>query len=298
MIGHEVARQLLDAGHEVIGVDQFRKGGRDDLDSRLTLIEADLAEPGWEAQVPGPFDAVIHLAAIVGVAYVEAHPWETARVNLLSTIRVLDHALAVGCRAFAFASSSENYACGVTRGWVDLPTSEEVPLVIDDIALPRWSYAASKIAGESLVHGAARKGGFTPLILRFHNVFGPRIGPTHVIPALLERCANREDPFKVYGCDQTRSFLYIEDAGCAVRTVVERGDGGTWNIGSSNEVLISDLVDRAFAVTDFHPEVAPLSAPAGSVARRLPDVQKLAGLGFSPQVGLDEGLRRCWERLR
>lgn len=304
LIGHEIALQLLQDGDEVVAVDDLRKGGQDDLRRmtaefpKFSVVHADLAEPGWEADAPGPFDAVIHLAAIVGVAYVEEHPYETARTNLLSTIRVLDHAVATGAGAFAFASSSENYACGVTRGWVDLPTSEDVPLVIDDIALPRWSYAASKIAGESLVHGAAHASGIRPLVLRFHNVYGPRMGPTHVIPALLQRCAAGEDPFRLYGSDQTRSFLYISDAARAVRTVLAEGDGGTWNIGSDDEVVIAELARRIFDVTGFHPSVDALPAPAGSVARRVPDIGKLRGIGYAAQVPLDEGLRRCWERWR
>ena len=292
LIGHEIARQLVEQGHEVVSFDDLRKGGT--VPAGVIHHDVDLLEPGWEDLAPGPFDAAIHLAAIVGVAYVEGHPYETARTNLLSTIRVLDHAMATGCKSFAFASSSENYACGVTRGWVPLPTSEDVPLIIDDIALPRWSYAASKIAGESLVHGAAHEHGITPLILRFHNVYGPRMGPTHVIPALLERCAQKEDPFRVYGCDQTRSFLYIEDAARAVRAVVDRGEGGTWNIGSDDEVVIADLANRIFETTGFHPTVDPLPAPAGSVARRVPDISKLRSIGYSAQVSLDEGLKRCW----
>src|SRR6185436_16277244 len=110
-----------------------------------------------------------HFAAIVGVQYVTDHPYATMAVNMRTTLNVLDHAIASRCRTLFFASSSENYAAGVDHGYVAVPTTESAILSIDDIALPRWSYAASKIAGESAVFGAARLGGFTPIVVRFHN---------------------------------------------------------------------------------------------------------------------------------
>ena len=303
LIGFEVARQLLEDGDEVVIVDDFRRSGREELgdlamaQDLLDVVEANLAEPGWEEFARGPFDTVFHLAAVVGVSIVEAQPYETLRNNTLSTVRVLDHALGAGCRALAFASSSENYASGVSHGWVDLPTAEDVPLVIDDIALPRWSYAASKIAGESAVFGAARVGSFTPLILRFHNVYGPRMSSTYVIPAFLDRCANKVDPFPVYGTNQTRSFLFVSDAARAVRLVAETGNAGLFNIGSDAEIRIAELAERVFAATDHHPAAEPRPAPFGSVARRVPDISKLQALGFEAEVDLDEGIARCWKVL-
>jgi UDP-glucose 4-epimerase/UDP-glucuronate decarboxylase len=308
VIGFELTRQLLEAGDEVCAVDLYRKGGREDLArlaerhaGRLQVLERDLAVSceGLE----GRFDGLLHLAAIVGVRYVTEHPYETVAVNLRSTLGLLDHARREGCGAFLFASSSENYASGVDAGFVPVPTPEDVILSIGDVALPRWSYAASKMAGESAVFGAAGEPGgqpFAPVIVRFHNVYGPRMGPTHVIPELLERCRRKVDPFPVYGSDQTRSFLYVEDAGRALRTVLDHvlsgpGRGGVYNIGSPHETLISELVSRVFEVTGFRPTIDERPAPPGSVRRRAPDISRLRGLGFEPEVDLPEGLRRCWQ---
>jgi UDP-glucose 4-epimerase/UDP-glucuronate decarboxylase len=245
----------------------------------------------------GPWDAVFHLAAIVGVRYVSEHPYDTVASNMKSTLAVLDHVIEHRARAVLFASSSENYASGVDLGFVPVPTPENVPLVISDVALPRWSYAASKLAGESAVFGAAPLGGFTPLVVRFHNVYGPRMGPTHVIPEMLERCARRVDPFPIFGSDQTRSFLHVADAARALVTVMQAAlsaSGGIVNVGSSRETKIGDLARKIFEVTGFHPEVREESAPPGSVGRRVPDVGKLAALGFRPEVSLEAGLAECW----
>ena len=308
LIGHELARQLLAAGDEVVAVDIGLKGGMDDLGAlaerhprALRVLRTDLArDPQALAEARGRFDGVFHLAAIVGVRYVCENPYETLDVNLRSTLAVLDHAIREGCAAVVFGSSSENYASGADAGTVPIPTPEEVPLSIGDIALPRWSYAASKIAGESAVFGAARRGGFAPAVVRFHNVYGPRMGPTHVIPEFLQRCRQKVDPFPVYGEEQTRSFLYVDDAAEALRMVLAdaaRNGGGITHIGSGEEKRIGDLAQLVFEVTGHHPRIDRRPAPPGSVARRVPDVRKIAKLGFQPRIGLEAGLRQCWQAL-
>jgi UDP-glucose 4-epimerase/UDP-glucuronate decarboxylase len=307
VIGFELTRALLARGESVTAVDCGLKGGLGELrelaaahPGALELRELDLALPDSLRSLHG-HDSVFHLAAIVGVRYVSEHPYQTVAANLRSTLAVLDHAIATRPRAVLFASSSENYASGVDLGLVPVPTPEEVPLVVGDIALPRWSYAASKLAGESAVFGAAPLGGFTPVVVRFHNVYGPRMGPTHVIPEMLERCARRVDPFPIFGSDQTRSFLHVADAARALCLVLEaalEGRGGIVNVGSDRETRIGDLARRIFELVGFHPRVVEQPAPPGSVGRRVPDVRKLAALGFRPAIELEAGLADCWRALR
>jgi len=299
MIGFELTRQLLRQNHKVVAVDNYLKGGKADLaqlqekhPDQLEIIEGDLTQPGLLDRVKPPVDKVFHMAAIVGVQYVTDHPYQTVRDNCLSTFAVIDWAMRVKPRALVYASSSENYAAGVDRGIVAIPTPEDVPLMIADILLPRWSYAAGKIAGESAVGNAARQAAFKSVIIRFHNVYGPRMKPTHVIPEMIDRAQKRTNPFPVYGCDQTRSFLYVEDAARAV-FLAAGGEGGIYNIGSSKEVVILDLAKLIFELTDFHPAVEALPAPPGSVRRRLPDVAKIKKLGFCETVSLEQGIRRC-----
>jgi UDP-glucose 4-epimerase/UDP-glucuronate decarboxylase len=307
VIGFELARQLLAAGDQVVAVDVFKKGGRADLDElarkyagALEIAELDLAQ-GIAGDIGLPkerFDTIFHFAAIVGVRYVMDHPYETVSVNMRSTLNVLDHAIAHGCDSFFFASSSENYASGADAGQVDVPTPENVTLSIGDIELPRWSYAASKMCGESAVFGAAPLGQFTPIVVRFHNVYGPRMGPTHVIPEMLARCKAKTDPFPIFGADQTRSFLYIEDAGRALMHLLSAArakKGGLYNVGAPLETKIGDLARIVFEVTGHKPKLDLKPAPIGSVQRRVPNIAKIAMLGFEPRVSLLDGVRTCWE---
>jgi len=319
VIGFALARELLERGDAVVALDSFKKGGKEDLAAlardaggRLQVIETDLARLPLDAPssssanvlgiaLRGRFDAIFHFAAIVGVRYVTEHPYETMWVNMRSTLHLLDFARREGCGALFFASSSENYASGADAGTVPVPTPEEVPLGIGDSALPRWSYAASKIAGESALFAAAREGAFTPVVVRFHNVYGPRMGPTHVIPEMLERCTRRVDPFPVFGVDQTRSFLHADDAARALVLVLgaaREGRGGVINVGAPKEISIGELARVVFEVTGHRPKLELHPAPPGSVRRRVPDVSKLNALGFAPRVGLEEGVRECWERWR
>jgi len=307
LIGFEVCRELLARGSRVVAVDRFDKGGRADLEAlrarypgRIEVLEADLGRDAgrlaaaWGEGVRGVF----HLAAIVGVRAVESEPFKTLDVNLRSTLDVLALARERGCKSVFFASSSENYAAGVAHGRVPVPTPEEVLIGIDDPSLPRWSYAASKIAGESAVFSAARGAGFLPLVGRFHNVYGPRMRPTHVVPELLERCARRVDPFPLWGAEQTRSFLHVHDAARAVVLLAERATAGVYNIGSAVETPIEQLAELCFTISGHHPRTLERRpAPLGSVARRVPDVSKLAALGFAQGIDLDAGLRECWRAV-
>lgn len=305
LVGHAYAALCLDGGDSVTAVDDGRKGDVADLQQlaarhpgRLRVVRADLCR----APLPefGPVDHVAHFAAVLGVRHVCENPWQTISENLRSTLAVLEVAGAARARSVLFASSSEAYAFGIEKGWLPIPTPEEVPLGILDPAEPRWSYAASKLAGESALFAAAHASGFAPIVARLHNVYGPRMPPTHVIPELLGRCLRREDPLPVPGADQTRSFLHVDDAGRALRLVVDAGlarRGGVWNIGWDEEVRIGDLAQRCLRASGHRARVEPRPAPPGSVARRAPDVACLRALGFAPRVRLDEGLADCWRAL-
>jgi UDP-glucose 4-epimerase/UDP-glucuronate decarboxylase len=250
--------------------------------------------------IPHGWDQVYMLAAVVGVRNVEKNPGRVIRTNTLSLLNVLDW-LEPGTRLF-FASTSEVYAGGVDAGLVPVPTPETVPLVVADVTAPRFTYGISKLLGEAAVtHIASAK--LVPYVIgRFHNIYGPRMGADHVIPELLLRALNREDPFTVYGTEQTRAFCYVEDAVEAMERLMatEAAAGEIVHIGNdTEETNIKDLAELVLRVVDFHPAVQAMPAPPGSVARRCPDLTRLRDLtGYKPRVSLDEGVRWTFDWYR
>lgn len=303
-IGLHLTRRLLADGHEVTVVDDFSRG-RDDREfaairPRVGVYHADLTDAEAYAGLPHGWDQVYLLAAIVGVRNVERDPARVLRVNTLVLLHLLDW-LRPGERLF-FASTSETYAGTVSTGLAPVPTGEEVPLLIEDVTAPRFTYAVSKLWGEAAVLHTARAKDLRCVVGRFHNVYGPRMGADHVIPELSLRALRREDPFRVYGVDQSRAFCHVDDAVEAMVRLMatEQAAGQIVHIGNDTEPTgIGALARMVLGVAGFDPAVEALPAPPGSVARRCPDVTKLRSLtGFEPKVSLEEGVRHTFEWYR
>ncbi|GCE22072.1 NAD-dependent epimerase/dehydratase family protein [Dictyobacter kobayashii] len=188
-----------------------------------------------------------------------------------------------------------------------MPTPESVPLAITDTGLPRYSYLSSKIVGEQLCLSYGKAHDFPVRIVRYHNVYGPRMGYDHVIPQFIQRVLEGHDPFSIYGAYQTRAFCYVDDAVNATIQVmrVSTMESVTVNIGNDQEELqIIDLAHKLFRVAGVSPELAIYAPPPGSPERRCPDISQLQKLtSYQAQVSLEQGLQRtyawyrnAWER--
>jgi UDP-glucuronate decarboxylase len=306
-IGWHLASRLASEGHQLTLVDDLSRGRRDTglaaLCARpgVRFVEADLTRPDALGGLPRDWDQVYMLAAVVGVRNVETDPARVVRVNSLALLHLLDWLPGRGEVLF-FASTSETYAGGVAAGTVPVPTPEDVPLGVPEIAAPRFAYAASKILGEAAVIHTGRARGLRYVIGRFHNVYGPRMGADHVIPELSLRAIRRENPFRLYGAGQRRAFCHVADAVEAMARLMATPAawGQVVNIGNdSEEILIEDLLALVLRAARFEPAVQRLPAPPGSVPRRCPDIGRLRSLtGFSPKVSLEAGVRETFDWYR
>jgi len=305
-IGVHLARRLVSDGDHVTIVDDFSRGRHDPefaaLSRRLevAIVAGDLTQVGtWERLGHG-WEEIYMLAAVVGVRNVEGDPTRTVKVNSLTALNLMDWALP-GERVF-FASTSEVYAGGVDVGVVGVPTAEDAPVVIADVTAPRFAYAISKLLGEAALLHAAVARGLTVTIGRFHNVYGPRMGADHVIPEMSLRALRHEDPFLVWGSDQSRAFCYVDDAVEAIVRLMRTPSaaGEIVHVGDdTEETNIGDLARIVLRVAGVNPTIQNLPAPPGSVARRCPDISKLRRLtGYEPTVPLEEGVRRTVEWYR
>ncbi len=251
-------------------------------------------------------DAIVHLAAAVGVQLVVERPTETIETNVLGTHSVLAAARRYRCRTL-IASTSEVYGKSSK-----LPFAEEDDLLLGPSSRSRWSYAASKLLDEFLGLAAYREYNLPVTILRFFNTVGPgQTGRYGMVVPRFVRAALAHQPIPVYGDGmQSRCFCHVADSVRAVLGLMDRpaqAAGQVYNIGSQEETAINRLAQRVIEATGSTGGLAyiPYSeayAPGfEDMLRRVPDTSKLrAATGWQPERDLDAILRDvvAFERSR
>ncbi len=297
-IGSTLSRRLLDAGHNVIGVDNFcdfyprplKQANVAELSSSdaFTLVEADIRDRPtmlglFEAHKP---DAVIHIAAMAGVRPSIEMPDYYVAVNLDGTINCLDGAVRAGTKKFLFASSSSVYG-----------NNDKVPFAEDDpVDHPISPYAATKRAGELLCHTYWHLYQLPIFCLRFFTVFGPKQRPDLAISKFL-RLVRDDQPLPSFGDgSNSRDYTYIDDIVDGVVAALERCDRfRIYNLGGSAPITLSELVATIERVTGKKAELDRKPMQPGDVNRTCADLTRSqAELGYAPKVGLAEGLARQW----
>jgi len=301
-IGYNIAKYLSEnRDYEITIADNFFRGGgkidpilKNLVDKyKIVLKPGDYTDPKVFNNLDKDYDYVYMLASVVGVDYVNEIPHEIIRINTALIFNTLEWLRKSNCAKVLFTSTSECYAGAVEAFNYKIPTPETVPLTIQEIGHPRFTYAVTKMLGESGFINYSRKLGFECSIIRYHNVYGPRMGFKHVIPHLVQRFRNNETPFKIYGHDQTRSFNYIDDAVLGTVKAMEVGKNGEiYHIGDEDEISIEDLTRFTGDIMNFKGEYEYAPTYPGSVARRCPDISKAKKeLGYEPKVSWKDGLK-------
>ncbi len=309
-IGYHLASDLAgQADTEVTVIDNHARGIPDDMFKGLlarenvVFLNADMTNKGFYERLSGRYDEIYHLAAINGTKNFYERPYDVLRANILSLMNMLEWCTPDNCGGFLFSSSSETYA-GTLNSFLDehpefIPTREDVPLAIDNVLNPRWSYGGSKIIGEIITANYCRVHGVSSRIIRYHNIYGVRMGFDHVLPEFFRRVYHREDPFGIFGGEETRAFCSVADGVKATQAVMrsERCDGQIIHIGNSTqEIKIIDLLHKVLDIADFHPQIQVHPAPEGCVMRRCPNTDKLKSLtGFEAKQTLDDVLPEMYQ---
>ena len=300
-IGLNISKYLAEnRNYEITVADNFSRGKRDEdlmalVDKfGIKILEGDFTMPSAFEQLQKDYDYVYMLASVVGVNNTLEIPHEIIRINTALIYNTLEWLKNSDVKKVLFTSTSECYAGTIEAFGYIVPTPEEIPLSIQDIGHPRFTYAVTKMLGESGFLNYSRKCGFECTIVRYHNVFGPRMGFKHVIPHLVQRFLNNENPFLVYGHDQTRSFSYITDAveGTVLAMESDKSNGEIYHIGSMEEITIEELIRTTGEFFNYKGEYVNAPTYPGSVARRCPDITKAKNqLGYAPKVKWKEGLK-------
>ena len=306
-IGYHLASSHATRGDAVILLDNlFKTEGVADLDFQELLahpsvrfLQHDLTRPLPESSVvPDALDVVYHLAAINGTQLFYEKPYHVARTNLLLTLQLLEWLEQHRIGRLIYSSTSEVYAGAEAHQLLPIPTDERVPVVFPQPTDRRFSYGTSKFMGEFLCASFAQRPDIQMpwTIIRYHNIYGPRMGHRHVIPEFIARAQRKEDPFEILGGHETRAFCYIDDAIEATFRVATTPacHGEIVHIGNATEeIRIAELATRVMRLMGHQADLRERGSRSGSVSRRCPDTAKLERLtGFTPAVALRAGLSR------
>lgn len=291
-IGSHLADALLRRGDSVSVLDNLSTGSAENVRSleghpRFSFAQAGLDDGAVLDRLAGRADAIVHLAATVGVQLVLERPTQTIETNVLGTHALLDAARRHGCQTL-IASTSEVYGKSES-----LPFSEDDDLVLGPPSRTRWVYAATKLLDEFLALAAHQEFGLPLTIMRLFNVVGPRqTGRFGMVLPRFVRQALRGQPLTVYGDGmQTRCFCHVGDVVQAIVGLLGRSaaSGQIYNIGSSQEVTIRELaeeiVDRADSSSPIHyvPYDQAYATGFEDLRRRVPDISKIeAEIGWKP----------------
>ena len=301
-IGSGLVKALLLAGNQVRVIDNNSRGNLRRLKGVTRDIEfvyADIRDADAVTRAAKDVDEVHHLAFVNGTEFFYKAPDLVLDVGVRGMINVIEACRKHDIGKLVLASSSEVYQTPPK-----IPSDERVPLTVPDPLNPRYSYGAGKLISEVLAINFGRKFFDRVLIFRPHNIYGPDMGCEHVIPqfalrlrALAKAQASGRIRFEIQGTgEETRSFCFIDDLIAGIMVMRDRGEHlGIYNVGTVEEVAIADLASRIARAAGREIEtIAGLPAPGG-VARRCPDISKLARLGYNPRVSLDDGLKPTLE---
>jgi nucleoside-diphosphate-sugar epimerase len=290
-IGSNLAERLLREGYRVVGLDNLAYGIREQIPSGVEFHKADVRS----ADIYSLFDKidiVFHLAAKNCIADCQNDPVETADINVTGTANVFEAARRAKIKKLIYAESSSIY-----EGSKLLPTPEE-----DE--RPETFYAASKMATKFFAEAYARWYGLKWTALRYFCVYGPRQDYRRTIPPVFSAFIIkllRNEPPVIYGSGKKRrDFIHVNDVNdfhlLSLRD--ERTTGQVFNLGSGENYSVNEIFEivRGLLGSKLEPTYEP-DLP-GEALTTLANIDKAKKLGWSPRVGLKEGLRSAIDFIK
>lgn len=308
-IGSNVAKKILENGHEVVGIDNLSQGeilNLVDLKkyNNFSFHQADIMDENAMKRLSYGCKYICHLAAYKIPRYSDA--LDTLKINSEGSENIAKAAVENGCKVIA-ASTSDVYGTNP-----DVPFNEESKLVMGNPKVKRWAYAISKMFDEQLFFAYAERYGIDVCMMRFFGGYGPNQnltwwgGPQSVF---INKAIDNEE-IEVHGDgQQTRSFTFIEDhvAGIIKCIEDEKSCGEVFNIGYTKEITIENLARLIWKLIrgNEEPKIKFISYETfgkyEDVMRRIPDITKInTMLGFEPKWHIEEGLTKTiqWQLER
>jgi dTDP-glucose 4,6-dehydratase len=289
-IGSHLCDRLLAEGHEVIALDNLITGSTDNIahlagHERFKFIHHDVTNYIY---IPGPLDAVMHLASPASPIDFSRIPIQILKVNSLGTHNALGVALEKGAR-FLLSSTSEVYGDPLVH-----PQPETYWGNVNPIGV-RGVYDEAKRFAEAITMAYHRIHGLDTRIIRIFNTFGPRmrLEDGRVVPNFMGQ-ALRGEPLTVYGDgSQTRSFCFVSDLVDGMLRLLMSDETDPVNVGNPNEMCIREFAEVINRLTGNAAGIISKPLPVDDPRIRQPDITRArAILGWAPKVSLEEGLQR------
>ena len=295
-LGSHLCERLVDAGHDVICVDNFFTSQKANVahllaEPNFELLRHDIVQPLWLE-----VDEIYNLACPAAPGHYQFNPIKTMKTSVIGAINVLG--MAKRCRAKVLqASTSEVYGDPEIH-----PQPESYRGAVNPIG-PRACYDEGKRAAETLFMDYHRAHRLNVRIVRIFNTYGPRMNPYdgRVVSNFI-RQAIAGEPITIFGSgDQTRSFCYRDDLIDGMMRMMAAPDEfvGPVNIGNPGEFTIRELAELTVQLCGSSSEIVHRPLPVDDPERRRPDIALARDrLGWAPTIALREGLERTIEWFR
>jgi len=288
-IASHVADAFVEAGHDVVIVDNFRTGYPKNLNPKARFYELDICDPRLEyifaKEKP---DVVDHHAAQISVPLSVEDPLTDAEINVKGLINILENCVKHQVKKVIYISSG-----GAMYGEAtEYPTSETY------IPKPLSVYAINKMVGENYLYFYQKTYGLDYTVLRYANVFGPRQvshGEAGVVSIFVEKLLAEETPtLNVYPEEpdgMIRDYVYVKDVVAANLAALNKGSGEAFNIGTCIETSTRALFNEICRQMRLQIEPKKGAARKGDLRRSLLKIDKAKEeLGWEPRYTLAEGI--------
>ncbi|MBP1614440.1 MAG: putative dNTP-hexose dehydratase-epimerase [Bacteroidetes bacterium] len=296
-IGSHLCERLLSEGNDVICVDNYFTGSKDNIRHLLNnhnfeLVRHDVTSP-YSAEV----DEIYNLACPASPPYYQYNPIKTMKTSIYGAMNTLGLAKRVKAKILQ-ASTSEVYGDPAVHPQVESYWGNVNPIGI------RSCYDEGKRAAETLFMDYHRQNGVRIKIIRIFNTYGPRMNPNdgRVVSNFIVQALHDED-ITIYGTGtQTRSFQYVDDLIEAMLRMMATEDSfiGPVNVGNPGEFTMLELAQKIIDLTDSHSKIVFLPLPGDDPKQRQPDItlakEKLGG--WEPTIKLEEGLKKTIEYFK
>jgi UDP-glucuronate decarboxylase len=293
-LGSHLCERLLAEGHEVICLDNFFTGRRDNIEhllhqSNFEIVRHDICE-----RIILEVDEVFHLACPASPIHYQRNPVRTIRTCVQGTLNVLDLARDVRARVL-IASTSEVYGDPLVHPQVEGYWGNVNPIGV------RACYDEGKRCAEALAVSYARQYGVQVRIARIFNTYGPRMleNDGRVVSNFIVQCL-RNRPITIFGDGkQTRSFCYVDDLIEGFLRLMASSEEEPVNLGNPGEFTMLELATQIRELTGSESTLVYEPLPKDDPVRRKPDIGRARErLGWSPHVPLQQGLVRTIAAFR